>query len=236
MNRPKRDRRKRPRDQTWSGPLASWTDAQTRRQHERNACNGANAFVSIYLSKYILLASVLASIASTGSTPIESELLRTIASFFLTLTISTAFFIAFWWFWPRLAWPWRRQTRPWTGRYPSSPHSWFIALAWCPLLILLGSILYLISPPIALTVPLSIFGMWLILTGIRRRVGCDERCRCGYPVSTPRWSRGPCPECGRDLDRPRAVILGHDTRSPARLIFGMILLAVSVAVTILVIR
>lgn len=236
MNRPKRDRRKRPRDQTWSGPLASWTDAQTRRQHERNACNGANAFVSIYLSKYILLATVLASIASTGSTPTDSELLRTIASIFLTLTISTAFFITLWWFWPRLAWPCRRVTHAWTGPYPSSSIPWIILLIWTPLLILMVAILCLISPPIALTVSLSIFGMWLILTGIRRRIGCDERCRCGYPVPTPRWSRGPCPECGRDLDRPRAVILGHDTRSPARLTIGLILLLASIALTIIAMR
>jgi hypothetical protein len=94
-----------------------------------------------------------------------------------------------------------------------------------PFAIVAVGILCLVSPPIALILSITVTGVWLILTGIRRRVGCDERCRCGYPVATPRWSRGRCPECGRDLDRPRAVILGHDTRSPARISAGTVAIA-----------
>lgn len=227
MNRPRSKRRQRIRDRIWSGPLVSWTDANTRRQYERNSCHAPDLFVSVYLAKYSLLGSVLAYMTFATSGQIQSELLRTIASFFLNLTVGLLVFTAFWWFWPHLAWPWRRATHAWTGPYPSASIQWIIPLLWTPMAIVGVVILSLISPPITLILTISIAGIWLILTGIRRRVGHDERCRCGYPVLTPRWSRGPCPECGRDLDRPRAVILGHDTRSPARILTGLATLALA---------
>lgn len=233
MNRPKRDRRKRPRDRIWSGPLASWTDTQTRRQHERDACDAPDIIVSIYLAKYALLAPVLAYIDLSGPTPINPELLRTLASVFFWLTLNTVLFLALWWFWPRLVWPRRRRSRPRFSPYPSPPSRWLGRIVWGMPVLLGVTLLVLFSGRVALIASLGFVGMWLVLTGIRRRVGCDERCRCGYPVATPRWSRGRCPECGRDLDRPRAIILGHDTRSPARLTAGLTLLAVSVALTIL---
>jgi hypothetical protein len=220
MNRPRSQRRKRARDRIWSGPLVSWTAANTRRQHERNNCHLANPFVSYYFAKYLLLGVVLAYVTLTSAGPIQSELLRTFASFFLNLTFMFLFLAAYWWFWPHLAWPWRRATRAWTGPYPSSSIQWITPLILTPFVIVGVAILCLVSPPIALIFSISVTGVWLILTGIRRRVGCDERCRCGYPVATPRWSRGLCPDCGRNLDRPRAVILGHDTRSPLRLTAG----------------
>lgn len=227
MNRPRSQRRKRARDRIWSGPLVSWTAANTRRQHERNNCHLANPFVSYYFAKYLLLGVVLAYVTLTSAGPIQSELLRTFASFFLNLTFMFLFLAAYWWFWPHLAWPWRRATNAWTGPYPSSSIQWIIPLILTPFAIVGVGILCLISPPIALIFTITLTAVWLILTGIRRRVGHDERCRCGYPVSTPRWSRGLCPECGRNLDRPRAIILGHDARSPARILAGLGTLALA---------
>ncbi len=230
MNRLHSKRRQRTHHHTWSGPLASWTDSITRRQHERNACQAPDAFVALYLAKYTILGSLLAYLTLFTGGPIESELLRTLASFFLTLTVNTLFFIALWWFWPRAAWPFRRPTRAWTRPYPSPPSIWIGLMPWSIPALLIAMILVFTPGWIALIAATATVGMYLILTGIRRRVGHDERCRCGYPVLTPRWSRGLCPECARNLDIPRNIILGHDARSPARLAAGTTLILIALAV------
>jgi hypothetical protein len=155
------------------------------------------------------------------------ESFRKLSGVVLILTINAAVFVAFWWFWPRLAWPTRRPAHPGTGPYPSAPNVRISLLVWSPVILLIAIILLLISPPIAVILATTLGGMLLLLTGIRRRVGCGERCRCGYPVSTPRWSRGPCPECG-----PRAVILGQDRRSTPRIAIGLLLLAAAAAAAV----
>ncbi len=232
MNRPRAQRRKPAHHRTWSGPLASWTDAITRRQHERNACQSFDACAALYLAKYTLLGFLMAYFMLFKGGPIESELLRTLASFFLTLTVCSLLFIAHWWFWPRLAWPWRAPARASIGPYPSPPALWIGLIQWSLLVLLCVVFIMFISAWIALVGVLAFAGMYLILTGIRRRVGHDERCRCGYPATTPRWSRGLCPECARNLDTPRNIILGHDARSPARLTAGTTLVLIALAIII----
>lgn len=233
MNRPRAQRRKPAHHRTWSGPLASWTDSITRRQHERNACQAVDEFTAIYLTKYTTLGFVLAYITLVRAGPIESELLKTLASFFLTLTINALLFITLWWFWPRLAWPWRAPTRAWTKPYPSPPNRWIGPILWIVPALLVLLLLVLLSGWVALIATTAFAGIYLILTGIRRRIGHDERCRCGYPATTPRWSRGLCPECARNLDIPRNIILGHDARSPARLTAGTTLVLIALAIIII---
>jgi hypothetical protein len=211
----------------WRFPLVSWTTSQARRQGERAACNALDFFLSIYLTKYALIGGILLQATLTASTPIDSFL--TLSEIFLILTANSLVFVALWWFWPLIAWPWRTTTFPWMHAYPSPPRTWPARVLWMCLLATILTLLLTFSAPFALVVSLSYLGSWLIITGIRRRVGHDERCRCGYPVSTPRWSRGPCPECGRNLDRPRAIILGQDQRSPVRITLGTLGLLISQA-------
>lgn len=213
----------------WRFPLASWTTSQARRQGERAACNALDFFLSIYLTMYTLIGGVLLQATFTGPTSPTVGSTLTLGRIYLILTVNTLPFAVLWWFWPLFAWPWRTTTFPWMHAYPSPPQTWPARVLWTCILATVLTLLLTFSAPFALVVSLSYLGSWLIITGIRRRVGHDERCRCGYPVSTPRWSRGPCPECGRNLDRPRAIILGQDQRSPARIILGTLAILISQA-------
>src|SRR4051812_25169022 len=75
-----------------------------------------------------------------------------------------------------------------------------------------------------IAVPMSVFlaGAVLAWVGWRGgRVGDHPACRrCGFDLfGRPEGSRV-CPECGTDLERPRATVAGVRTRRPSLLLAG----------------
>jgi len=66
--------------------------------------------------------------------------------------------------------------------------------------------------------------------GLRGRRGRDPSCaRCGYPAGPEPSQWITCPECGADLSKPMAVILGRDVRRPHLIALGALGYAASVA-------
>jgi hypothetical protein len=80
------------------------------------------------------------------------------------------------------------------------------------------------SWPLALVGAAALGGLLLLALGLRRRPrGSIPHCRrCDYNLTG--LSGQHCPECGADLWRPRGIVQGARRRSPASIVFGLILL------------
>ncbi|MEM9373309.1 MAG: hypothetical protein AAGA55_06670 [Planctomycetota bacterium] len=69
--------------------------------------------------------------------------------------------------------------------------------------------------------------IYLITTGIHRRIGWGRRCaKCAYPHPDPMPYPITCPECGRTL-RPNShtdIIMGKNVSSTPRIITGVLAL------------
>lgn len=224
MNRPpirRRNRLRRRAGFAWTAPYASWTLANTRRQAERDACNDCS-LIAMMLAQYLLIAAVVVRVTVSMSGGTRSDLLQFLVSRIWVASVGAGLLFAFWFCWPYLN---RLLSR--SGPLNADSNHWTThRLIVNSLPIASAIILILISPLFALMFLTAYLAVLLLLSGLRRRVGIDERCtRCAYPVTTPRWSLGLCPECGRNLDARHAIILGHNTRSPARLAAGALLTA-----------
>ena len=85
-------------------------------------------------------------------------------------------------------------------------------------------------------VPLAVtlfLGFALTVVGLRaRRVDDHPLCRrCRFDLTgRPTTAERRCPECGADLARPRAVVVGHRRRSVATLGIGLALLVATLGV------
>lgn len=84
---------------------------------------------------------------------------------------------------------------------------------------------------IALATLLLLLGLVLIDLGWRgRRIGDHPTCRkCGFDLSGLAVGIGPCPECGRTLDTPRATARGTRRRRPALAVVGACLLLLTLS-------
>lgn len=87
----------------------------------------------------------------------------------------------------------------------------------------------------AIALAALLLGLVLIVLGWRgRRVGDHPACRkCGFDLSGLAVGNGPCPECGRTLDTPRATARGTRRRRPALAALGAVLLVPAVLVLVL---
>jgi hypothetical protein len=228
MNRPPtRNRLRRSRGFAWTAPYASWTVDNSRRQGERNACDACDGVVFWMLASYLLwIAVLLAGAASQAFVVSTTDLVDFLGSALGMTTLSAAAIVAWWYFWPSVMRLFRTGAPKMIGRYPAPPTKFATDLIAFAFPALLAAAMAILEPLSALMFVIACLAVLLILSGLRRRVGIDERCaRCAYPVTTPRWSRGLCPECGCNLDARHAIILGHNARSPARLIAGTLLTA-----------
>ncbi|MGD0139222.1 MAG: hypothetical protein ABSD28_10115 [Tepidisphaeraceae bacterium] len=76
---------------------------------------------------------------------------------------------------------------------------------------------------------LALCGLWMILRPSRRRVGIEPRCHhCDYILIGITSER--CPECGTVID-PRHAARGHRRSRRIRVITGLVLLSVALAVS-----
>lgn len=92
------------------------------------------------------------------------------------------------------------------------------------------------SDPRGLAVPLIalsaglLFGVRLFTIGLRgRRVGDHPHCRCGFDLFGKPAESSICPECGADLNAPRATVVGVHQRRPLPLLVGCFAMIVTLA-------
>lgn len=202
--------------------MASWVAADARRRSERGACDVAD-FTAVVLGKYVVIAGLVVGVTVRTGVGSDPGLIGLFGRLFVPLTFIAGLLLGFWWLWPRLVRWWPR-----TPRMPPAPQPRFRVdgVPWVAMAAGMLAILLPLSVRLAGMMAAAYLGVWLLLTGLRRRVGDEERCACcGYLVTTPRWYRGLCPECGADLDRRWGIVLGRDRRSVWRVLAGVLLIA-----------
>ncbi len=238
MNRPKRTKSRR-QPALWTSPLASMADAEARRYEDRMNAQARPFIITMSLQAIAIILFV--GIVLWGEQAIATRTVN--APDHDTLTKATILLVR------TLAWAlagiafvellfWSRHKRRWT----KSPYTNLQTARATSLLGLLamGMVFVGMMASLAIFDPKFVFvggymtlmltSLYLIISGIRRRVGWEPSCaKCGYPH--PDDTLTTCPECGRPTP-PRshtAVILGRNTTSYPRIATGLAPLAAAAA-------
>ncbi len=238
MNRLKRTK-SRCQPALWTSPLASMADVEARRYEERmNAqirpfiITMSLQMIPIFLFVGIVLWGEQAIATRTVIAP-DHDTLKT-ATILLARTMSWAIAgIAFveLLFWSRHKRRWTKS--PYTNLQTARATSLLGLLAMGMVFVGMMASLAIFDPKFVFVggyMTLMLTSLYLIISGIRRRVGWEPSCaKCGYPH--PDDTLTTCPECGRPTP-PRshtAVILGRNTTSYPRIATGLALLAAAAA-------
>tara|TARA_R110000782_G_scaffold245743_2_gene332443 strand:- start:4282 stop:5013 length:732 start_codon:yes stop_codon:yes gene_type:complete len=238
MNRPKRSESRR-QPAIWTSPLASMADADARRFEERIDAQTRPFIITMSLKFIAIILFVGVTIWGKEAITTRTIALPDREAFGVILYITSR------------ALPWavgtlvfvevffRRRLR---RRWAFLPVAQLRAVRGVTTasLFLIATIYALVMGSLAandrslalvfVMMNTMLAALYLIVSGIRRRVGWDPCCaKCGYPH--PDNTLATCPECGRPTPHrsPTAVILGRNVTSIPRITLGLFLLAATAA-------
>jgi hypothetical protein len=234
MNRPKRNKSRR-QPALWTSPLASMADVESRRYEDRINAQNRPFLIAMSLKSVTIITAIGVVLWGKEAITTRSIAVPDREAFGVVLHVAS-------------------RTLPWAAGallFVEVFFRWHLRRRWVsvpvaqleaargtatifliPIAMIYALVMGLLAANdrglalVAGFMTAALVGIYLIVSGIRRRVGWDPCCaRCGYPH--PDDSLTTCPECGNPTPprSPIAVILGHNVMSIPRITLGLLLLA-----------